>query len=128
MKYIAIICSIAVCTIVYDFFTTPAVVEIYTNQDTYYCNFRNLHVTDELGLVDMRFDSPREMREWVSKTTARDVRAIDEDPEYQEWIITNKCTVIVGQDEVRLNLGGEEIVMPYQESDPDSGKYYYFVD
>ena len=105
------------------------VVEVYTIENTYYCNIDRLSVKDEAGIVQREFKSFKEMADWISDRTANDSRAIDDNQATQEWVITNKCTIITAPDSsVYLNLGGTEVYMPYQERDPNGNCYYYYVD
>lgn len=111
-------------------FTPPRdrVIEVYTIENTYYCNIDRLSVKDEIGIVQREFQSFKEMADWISVQTAIDSRAIKDNRETQAWIITNFATVTVYDTCVHLNLGLEEIHMPYQGRDSTGNCYYYYVD
>lgn len=124
MKYLIVSITLIVAILITGAIVTPRNMDIYTMKDCYHVNLRTLHITSELG-TDQHFGGHHALTAWIDSTTAAD--ADINDPYLEDWIISNYITVVVG-DTITVNLGGYEMNLPYQETDPRGNKYYYIID
>lgn len=122
---IVLITALTSAFVVIDTAYSPRTMDIYTLADMYHVNLRTLHITSETGQTDLKFDTYQEMRDWIDQATANDTDITQ--PEPAKWIISHYITVIAG-DSITVNLGGQEMDLPYQETDPNGNRYYYIID